>query len=198
MIAALAGGLLAGAGHALAGPDHVAAVLPLASADERSGTRAGLIWGAGHSAGVLLLGALAWLLGPALPLESAGASMEFVVGFALVATGAWALRRGRRAHQHTNAAPTGRAAAGIGLLHGAAGGTHLVVVLGAMALSRIAALAWLGAFLVGATLAMGAVGWGVQRAGTRWAETGQRRLQIVCGVAAIVVGIAWMANVLLG
>ena len=59
LLAAMAGAF-AGAVHALAGPDHLAAVAPLSA--RASGARAwrtGALWGAGHAAGVVLLGLLA-------------------------------------------------------------------------------------------------------------------------------------------
>ena len=52
-------GLAAGLLHVFSGPDHLAAVAPLA-ADERSRPqwRAGLQWGLGHTVGVLLIAGL--------------------------------------------------------------------------------------------------------------------------------------------
>jgi len=56
-VLAILTGLLAGGVHVLSGPDHLAAVAPLAVQD-RSAWRSGLRWGLGHSSGVLLVGVL--------------------------------------------------------------------------------------------------------------------------------------------
>ena len=57
MFAVLAG-LAAGLVHVLSGPDHLAAVAPLAADADRSQWRAGLQWGLGHTAGVMVIGLL--------------------------------------------------------------------------------------------------------------------------------------------
>src|SRR5688572_3654911 len=66
MFAALLAGLAAGLIHVLSGPDHLAAVAPLAGGRGRS-WRAGFLWGLGHSGGVLAVGLLALGLRGALP-----------------------------------------------------------------------------------------------------------------------------------
>lgn len=95
-------GLAAGGLHVLAGPDHLAAVAPLAADTRRSVWRAGLVWGIGHTGGVLLVGALALLLREMLPLDAISGWSERIVGVALVAVGLWGLRRalGVRLHAH--------------------------------------------------------------------------------------------------
>ncbi len=95
-------GLLAGGGHVLAGPDHVAAVAPLAIDSRRRTWRTGLYWGLGHSGGVWLLAGLALLLREGLPIESLSTWSERLVGFVLVAIGLWGLRRGLAARVHTH------------------------------------------------------------------------------------------------
>ena len=55
MIEAIVGGLAAGSIHVLAGPDHLAAVAPLAAERETRPWRAGLLWGVGHAAGVVVV-----------------------------------------------------------------------------------------------------------------------------------------------
>mgnify|MGYP001325937977 CR=1 FL=1 len=53
---------LAGAVHVLSGPDHMAAVAPLAMAGRERSWLAGWTWGLGHASGVVVVAALAVLL----------------------------------------------------------------------------------------------------------------------------------------
>jgi hypothetical protein len=105
-------GALAGLFHVLSGPDHLAAVAPLAASDGRRGWIAGWTWGLGHASGVVLVAILAILLRDALPpIEVISAWSERLVGAALIAVGLWALRRSARVtsvpHAHNpNAAET--------------------------------------------------------------------------------------------
>ena len=69
MLAATLAGLAAGLIHVLSGPDHLAAVAPLAGGRGRA-WRAGFLWGLGHSGGVLAVGLLALALRGALPIDA--------------------------------------------------------------------------------------------------------------------------------
>src|SRR5918996_3874668 len=90
-------GALAGFFHVLSGPDHLAAVAPLALADRQRGWLTGWTWGIGHAAGVVVVAILAIVLRSALPpIDAISAWSERVVGAALIAVGLWALRRGTR------------------------------------------------------------------------------------------------------
>jgi len=61
-------GLLAGAFHVLSGPDHLAAVAPLAlSSEGRHAWREGWRWGLGHTAGVIVVALVALALRGLLP-----------------------------------------------------------------------------------------------------------------------------------
>ena len=55
---AVVAGLAAGLLHVFSGPDHLAAIAPLAADGDRGQWRAGLQWGIGHTTGVLLIGLL--------------------------------------------------------------------------------------------------------------------------------------------
>ena len=209
-------GSLAGLVHVLTGPDHLAAVAPLAAADERRGWLAGWTWGVGHASGVVTVAALAVLLRDVLPsLESISAWGERVVGGALVAIGLWALRRslslqpaphvhGRFVHRHLHvqrgpawARRLGHAHTSfcMGVLHGVAGSSHFFGVLPALALpTRGAALLYIGAFGVGTVAAMTAfaaiVGWTGARLGTH--ASAHRGLMAASAVLAIAVGGVWL------
>ena len=86
-------GLAAGVSHVLLGPDHLAALAPLALGRREGALRAGLRWGLGHAGAVALLCALVLLLRESLPLEALSGWAERLVGLSLVAVGALALAR---------------------------------------------------------------------------------------------------------
>jgi sulfite exporter TauE/SafE len=164
-------GFLAGFTHVLSGPDHLAAVTPLAVESRRESWRPGLRWGFGHSAGVAVVGLLAFVLREALPIERISVWSERLVGVVLVGVGLWAVRRAlririhtdwhehdgekhRHVHLHGPGNPRGKrghthAAFGIGTLHGLAGSSHFFGVLPALALPDV----WHAAFYL---LAFGA------------------------------------------
>src|SRR5688572_30219100 len=90
-------GTLAGFFHVLSGPDHLAAVAPIAVADRQRAWIAGWTWGVGHAAGVVVVAILAVLLRDVLPpVDAVSAWSERLVGVALIAIGLWALRRSAR------------------------------------------------------------------------------------------------------
>ena len=209
-------GAVAGMFHVLSGPDHLAAVAPLAVADRRRGWLAGWTWGLGHTAGVVVVAVLAVLLRDVIPpVDELSAWSERIVGIALIALGFWALRRSTRLqsaahthgatqheHLHVQAGPgwmrrLGHAHASfyLGILHGVAGSSHFLGVLPALALpTRSAALLYIGAFGVGTVVAMTAFAAAVGAAGERLRPgAGAHRLMMqAAALAAIVVGGVWL------
>jgi len=222
----VAGAALAGLVHVVSGPDHLAAVAPFAVGGQRGIWRVGLRWGLGHAAGTLAVGALALLARGALPLETLGAWSERLVGVVLIAVGLWAVRSMLRNrihshphahddedvhHDHVHAHPGGadahahddlvhrheHSALGIGLLHGVAGGSHLIGVLPALALGTTGAAAgYVLAFGAGGVLGMTAwaavIGWLGRR--TNDVARAHRVLGWGAAVAAIAVGIVWLGT----
>ena len=210
-------GALAGLFHVLAGPDHLAAVAPIAVESRRRGWIAGWTWGIGHASGVVLVAFAAILLRDALPpIDLISAWSERVVGAALIGVGIWALRRSARIgpgqhvhpngsgahdHLHVHAGPRwiqrlGHAHASfcLGVLHGFAGSSHFFGVLPALALpTRSAAVAYIVAFGVGTVGAMTAFAAGVSLAGSTARQHHASRLVLTAAaVAAIVVGGIWL------
>ena len=102
MIGAILGGISAGAIHVLAGPDHLAAVAPLAADRDQKPWAAGLLWGLGHAAGVVVVGLAVLLLREVLPVERISGWSERLVGLVLIGIGVWGIRqaRGQRIHVH--------------------------------------------------------------------------------------------------
>jgi hypothetical protein len=154
---ALLAGLTAGLVHVFSGPDHLAAVAPLAADSDRQQWKAGLQWGVGHTTGVLLIGILLLLLKERLPLDLISAHSERIVGVALILVGGWgvwrAMRLGLTPHGHSHSHPT--ASFAMGTIHGLAGSSHLFGVLPALALpTRAASMLYLAGFGIGAIAGM--------------------------------------------
>lgn len=221
MLVALLTGLLAGALHVWSGPDHLAAIAPLALQQRTRTWMIGVRWGIGHSAGVAVVGALSLVLREVLPVERLSQWGERVVGVVLIGIGLWGVRRAltvkvhlhqhahdgsAHAHAHVHAARVPHeqagahvhthAAVGIGVLHGLAGSSHFLGVLPALALPTMAAAAgYIGAFAVGTIVSMGVFAGLMGLLATRPAFHGQaayRALLLLCSAAAIAVGVVWL------
>jgi len=187
-------GFAAGFLHVLAGPDHLAAVAPLAVSTERAAWRSGLVWGVGHTAGVLLVGVLLLAFRELLPLDALSAWSERAVGAALIAIGAWGLWHARRPHTHRHV--SGRASFAMGTMHGLAGSSHLFGVLPSLLFAaRLDAGLYLAAFGVGAIAAMtafAAVIGSVATASGRSDATVRRTIVYATSLAAVAVGGVWL------
>lgn len=222
MIEAFAG-FTAGAAHVLAGPDHLAAVAPLASA--RRGLRAagaGARWGVGHALGVAVVGLVAVVLRGVLPagwLEAASGWSERLVGVVLVGIGLWGLRRafGTRVHAHAHEHDGARhvhvhvhepaiehtgpaahvhthAAFAVGVLHGLAGSAHVFGVLPALALPVLPGLLWLAGFGLGTIAGMGGFAAGLGVIAGRGAGRWHRAVAGSCAGLALAVGGFWLVG----
>lgn len=210
---------IAGAVHVLSGPDHMAAVAPLAIEDRERSWLAGSTWGLGHASGVAVVAAAAVLLRDLLPpLDVVSAWGERIVGGALIGIGLWALRRGLavRSTTHTHGGAThthlhvGRhlgflrraghahAALAMGILHGVAGTSHFLGVLPALALpTRGEALTYVAVFGASTVAAMtgfaAAVG-AVSRQSAAHGRQAHRALVVAGALVAIAVGGYWLVT----
>lgn len=208
-------GAAAGLFHVLSGPDHLAAVAPLAVDERRRSWFAGCTWGIGHASGVVVVAIIAVLLRELFPsIDVISAWGERVVGAALIGIGLWALRRrariettphshGRVSHNHVHvqAGPAwirrlGHAHASfcLGILHGVAGSSHFFGVLPALALPSGAALLYIAAFGVGTVVAMTAFAATVGLLGVQTTSNPRlhRAMMSVAAALAIVVGGVWL------
>jgi len=214
-------GLVAGAVHVWSGPDHLAAIAPLAVRQRRRAWVPGVRWGFGHSAGVALVGLLSLWLRELLPVDLLSSWGERLVGVMLFGIGLWGLRKAfehrihihehehdgdrhihfhrhsyRATHEQPEAHSHTHAALGIGILHGLAGSSHFLGVLPILAFpTKAQAVAYLLAFAVGTIGSMAAFSWVMGRVATRWAARSARiyrGMMGVCAVTAMLVGCAWL------
>lgn len=157
MISAIAG-FAAGSIHVFAGPDHLAAVSPLAIEHNKSASSLGLQWGLGHTSGVILLGGIALLFREMFPLNAVSGYSEKLVGVILIFIGLWGIKKAvtkkihAHTHDHDNIEHTHfhfhsivhkieaqkthnhfHAAFGVGIMHGLAGTSHIFGILPALA-----------------------------------------------------------------
>lgn len=220
MIAAITG-LIAGIIHVWSGPDHLAAIAPLAVRKPVRSWIPGARWGLGHSAGVAVIGLLSLWLRDLIPVNLVSSWGERLVGIMLIGIGYWALRKAMRVHAHEhehdgdrhvhlhahthNVAhdqPTAHshthAAFGIGILHGLAGSSHFLGVLPILAFpTRLQAIGYLTAFGVGTILSMATfsslLGWLTSRWAGRSAKI-YRGLMSACAASAMAVGCFWLVH----
>jgi len=218
-------GLFAGAAHVLSGPDHLAAIAPLAVDQRRKTWRLGFLWGLGHSGGVWVLALLALLFREALPIDFMSSWGERLVGFVLIGIGLIGLRRlftvrvhshvhdhdgVRHAHVHVHVENPSEehpiehahshSALGIGTLHGLAGTSHLLGVLPALLLpTRLAAGAYVIAYGIGSIAAMTAFSWVMGLIAHRLNRMGDRMYRMLlggCCTLSIVLGLYWCVSTL--
>ncbi|MGH9221274.1 MAG: High-affinity nickel transporter [Vicinamibacterales bacterium] len=193
MTFALFAGLAAGLLHVFSGPDHLAAVAPLAADTDRSHWRTGLQWGVGHTIGVLLIACLLLLIREQLPLDAMSVYSERLVGVALILVGGWgvwkASRSGFKPHSHAGAS------FGMGALHGLAGSSHLFGVLPALAFAtRFEAALYLTGFGAGAIIGMTAFSAILGLLSSRFSRRHSSGLLYASSAAALVIGGFWLVG----
>lgn len=218
MISALAG-FAAGAIHVLTGPDHLAAISPLAVDSKKSTWLIGLRWGIGHTTGVGLIGLLALVGRELIPVDLISSYSERLVGIILIAIGIWGIRKALskkiHTHHHTHdgsehvhvhahgledhASETAHrhthAALAVGIVHGLAGSSHFLGILPALALpTRTEAVTYLLAFGIGTICAMMAFASFMGVLAMQFAKRGvsiYHRLLIAFSALSIAIGGVW-------
>jgi ABC-type nickel/cobalt efflux system permease component RcnA len=97
-------GLLMSAVHVISGPDHLAAVTPLAIENRKKAWHIGFFWGCGHVLGMLMIGGLYLLFKEVIPVDKISGYSEYLVGVVLIGIGIWAIMKVVRPlhfhHQH--------------------------------------------------------------------------------------------------
>jgi ABC-type nickel/cobalt efflux system permease component RcnA len=95
-------GFIASIAHVVTGPDHLAAVTPLAIDSRKKSWMIGLSWGLGHTVGMLLIGLLFVAFKELLPVEQISRHSETIIGILLIGIGTWAIVRTYLRHSHGN------------------------------------------------------------------------------------------------
>ena len=211
----IAAGFLAGFIHVLIGPDHLAAIAPMAADRRHRAWVAGFRWGIGHTTGVLLIGVLVLIFREMLPIDLISTYSERVVGIVLIAIGIWALHKALKhrihTHHHTHdnrdhvhvhvhtAANTHRhthAALAVGTLHGLAGSSHILGILPALSLpSNTLAVGYLIAFGIGSVSGMALFSDLIGRLSIHFSANTlnlYKGFMTTCAIAAILVGCYWV------
>lgn len=207
-------GSLLGMRHALE-PDHLAAVSTLVSR-ERSSAKAALLgvcWGLGHTAGLIVVGAVLVVLRAELPPRMADI-FEMLVAIMLVVLGVRALQQaltqqpaphqhqhafavhshsGLPAHVHIGTWTLARRPLLIGAIHGMAGSGALTALVLTTLPSTSARIAYMALFGLGSTIGMaalsGLLGWPLARLGANHAVT--RGISLVVGASSVCLGLFW-------
>ncbi len=200
--------------HALE-PDHLAAVSTLVSR-ERSSVKAALLgvcWGLGHTAGLVVVGAVLVVLRAELPPRMADV-FEMLVAIMLVVLGARAVQQalaqrtphqhhhhafavhshsGLPAHVHIGAWTLARRPLLIGAIHGLAGSGALTALVLTTLPTTSSRIAYMALFGLGSTIGMaalsGLLGWPLARLGAHHTVT--RAISLVVGATSITLGLFW-------
>ena len=162
--------------------------------DRHRAVLAGAGWGVGHGIGVVIIGFIALAMRSWVDADAVSAWSEWLVGFLLLGVGVWAFRTALRPVRATATRGHHHVTMGVGVLHGAAGGSHLIGVLPAMALSIPQAALYLGAYLLGAVGAMAAVGGLLARIAHHSGPHAVRILVMSAGLIAVGVGVLWLVQ----
>lgn len=93
IISSFFAGVLAAGLHVVSGPDHLAAITPLAIETRKKVWRIGLFWGFGHLTGMLVIGLLFLAFKEVIPVERISEYSEQLVGLVLIGVGLWAIFR---------------------------------------------------------------------------------------------------------
>ena len=190
--------------HVISGPDHLAAVTPLALRSRLKSWFVGLFWGIGHVLGALTIGGLFLMLRELIPIDLISKHSEQLVGLILILIGLWAIWKITRKHEHhhhhlyeISESKTILSALAIGIIHGLAGVSHIVGILPTLALpTRLDAILYLGGFAFGTIFTMvvysAILGLIAQKTATK--QLIYKRINAVGGIFAIVVGVYWIGS----
>ncbi|HTX87670.1 MAG TPA: hypothetical protein VMC08_01685 [Bacteroidales bacterium] len=226
-------GIAASMAHVITGPDHLAAVTPLAIQSRNHAWKIGVSWGIGHTVGMLLLGGLFLLFKDLLPIDRISAHSEIIVGVLLIAIGTWAIFRVQshrfsryHFHPHVHSSPVpyvhihphshsethehqhpheksyhqnAWTALLVGIVHGLAGFSHLLVILPTLVLPGMTgAVLYLCGFAAGTIFTMLTFAFILGFIAVKSSEHNKIRFlkgfSLAGGILAIAVGILWIVK----
>lgn len=220
-------GLIASAIHVISGPDHLAAVTPFVVESKKKAWKVGLSWGLGHVSGMMLIGMLFYFFKELIPFEKISGYSEQLVGIILIGLGLWVMIRmfyKKKHHNHTHyhdieAEPYihthehihSHSAAhnhfhkekdkgftfGIGLIHGLAGISHLILLIPVLGFeTRMASALYILGFGFGSIIAMVSytiiINFIAKSMNSNHRPGIASAIQIVAGMFALIIGFFWI------
>ncbi len=207
-------GLSAGIIHVVSGADHLVAMAPSSITNPKSALKNGLSWGIGHSSGIIILAILAIFIRDIIPLERFSSFAEFFVGISLLIIGVIAIRNSRNfgihshQHEHNNGVShkhyhyhqnknlhnkNAHALTGLGLLHGIAGGSHLVPLIFVITIPDIqGAILYLFSYLIGSLVIMSLFTYLISISTLKFGRSKLKSLIAFAGGISFSVGIFWI------
>lgn len=198
-------GIAASVLHVVSGPDHLAAVTPLAIETRRKVWKIGLFWGFGHLLGMLLIGVLFLLFKEYIPVEKISEHSEQLVGIVLIAVGLWALfsifyksKNHKHPHVHDKKVKQNMwSSFGIGILHGLAGIAHFILLLPVLGFeNQTDSIQYIIGFGLGTVLTMTIytflLGKIANYSKEQNSKTLFRTIRLSGGIFAIAIGIYWL------
>lgn len=190
-------GLALGVRHSLE-PDHLAAVGTFVSRTEhpRRAAAVGTLWGVGHSAALLVLGAIVLAVRGSMP-GWIDCALELLVGVMLVLLGARTMlvaRSERRAIHGNDHASAGLGPFAVGLGHGVAGtGAAVLLATATMPDPQLGVL-FLGLFAAGSIAGMALLAGIVSVPMRRAASSRRRHVLAAAGLLSIAIGLWWVLS----
>ena len=207
-------GLSAGIIHVVSGADHLVAMAPSSITNPKSALKNGVSWGIGHSSGIIILSVLAIFIKDIIPLERFSSFAEFFVGISLLIIGVIAIRNSRNfgihshQHEHNNGVShkhyhyhqnknlhnkNAHALTGLGLLHGIAGGSHLVPLIFVITIPDIqGAILYLFSYLIGSLVIMSLFTYLISISILKFGRSQLKSLIAFAGGISFSVGIFWI------
>ena len=207
-------GLIAGFIHVVSGADHLIAMAPSSITGPKQALRNSYSWSLGHSSGVVILAVLAIFIKDIAPINKFSHFAEFLVGISLLLIGVYSIKNyfNLKIHSHSHEHNNGishqhmhihgenfkrynnhsHALTGLGLLHGFAGGSHILAILPALALPIPNALAYLIAYLIGSFVSMNLFTCLISFTTFNASQKFIKRLIAVAGGLSFSMGIFWI------
>ncbi len=207
-------GLSAGIFHVVSGADHLVAMAPSSITNPRSALKNGLSWGIGHSSGIIILSIIAIFIRDIVPLEKFSSLAELLVGVSLLFIGVIAIRNSTKfgihshQHEHKNGIShkhfhyhktkklhnnNSHALTGLGLLHGIAGGSHLVPLIFVITIPDLqGAILYLFSYLTGSVVIMSLFTYLISISVLNIGKNQIKRLVAFAGGISFSVGLFWI------